>query len=106
MLEMCKIQTKKYIVNYFIILLGFGLRYCNQIVIRILRSLKYIYILPNDMLDIFSCTNWCSLCKHFLQALGFLDVWKYNTVSNSKLFLMLVKQKNKCTVYTKVVNKN
>ena len=45
------------------------------------------------MLDRPTCTNWCSLLKQLLQSLGFLDTWEYQTVGNSKLFLMLVKQK-------------
>jgi len=58
------------------------------------KYIKIVYnILRNDMLDRPTCTNWCSLLKHLLQSLGFLDAWEYQTVGNSKLFLMLVKQK-------------
>ena len=42
------------------------------------------------MLDRPTCTNWCSLLKQLLQSLGFLDAWEYQTVGNSKLFLVLV----------------
>jgi len=44
------------------------------------------------MLDMPTCTNWCSLLKYLLQSLGFLDASTYKTVGNSKLFSMLVKK--------------
>jgi len=44
------------------------------------------------MLDRPTCTNWCSLLNTCYNNEG-LDAWEYQTVGNSKLFLMLVKQK-------------
>ena len=50
-------------------------------------------MLCQDILDKPNVKNWCSLLRNLLYSLGFQEIWYFQTVGNTKLFLSLVKQR-------------
>lgn len=77
-----------------------NIRYYNIIKfgIKLLQTDKNKYIrkvydmLYQDTLDYPNRKNWCSLTKHLLCMLGFHDAWIFQTVGETNIFLITVKQ--------------
>ena len=78
------LQTVRYfnIIKYWVQLLHTDSNKFNKKVYEMLKS---------DSDENPEKTNWCSLLKSLLCRLGFYDVWLFQTVGNSDIFLYNVK---------------
>jgi hypothetical protein len=60
------------------------------------KYIKKVYLmLKQDIIENPNRINWCSLLKDLLCTLGFYEVWLFQTVGDSELFLYNVKQRLK-----------